>query len=229
VSVFRTLAVRCPGCGNVEQHSVAESINAASRPELRQQIIDDSFQRYTCARCETRVVVDGPLLVIDFPRRQWFELYPVPWEAAWRELEADSERRFRQTMVELAPPVIQDQADEFTVRTVFGLFALREKLVAFDAGIDDRALEALKLELLRTEAELLGSPEVRLRLRTISADVLQFSVHRHDRWSSDFEVARSHLDTAAAEAFAAARTTVSAGSYVDIGRILVSGTARNPR
>src|SRR4029079_15944705 len=36
-----------------------------------------------------------------------------------------------------------------TRRLIFGLAALREKLITFDAGLDDRVVELLKIQLLR--------------------------------------------------------------------------------
>lgn len=53
-------------------------------------------------------------------------------------------------MVERAAPIVQQEmAPRMKQRVIFGLAALREKIVCFDAGVDDRLVEALKLQLLR--------------------------------------------------------------------------------
>lgn len=229
MSVFRDLAVTCPACGHVEHHAVADSINAAARPELRQQIVDDTFQRFPCARCGVTVVVDGPMLLVHFEQHHWLELFPAAWEPAWRAVEQETLRRFRQTVVEYAPPLVQVHADEFVVRTVFGLDALREKLVTLDAAIDDVALEALKLDLLRGDPEAMADPHARLRLRSATSDALNFAVQLGNRSAVELAVARSHLDTTASQAWQKTRDTVCGGPYVDVGRLLVRGDAAIPR
>jgi hypothetical protein len=165
------------------------------------------------------------MLLIHFERHHWLELFPAPWERAWRALEQDTIRRFEQTAILHAPPMVRDHAGEFVVRTVFGLHALREKLVVLDAGLDDRALEALKLDLLRTEPDLVGDPAVRLRLRTATAELLVLSVHGGARAIGELTAARARLDLAASEPWQRTREAVSGGPYVDVGRLLVDRQA----
>jgi hypothetical protein len=228
MSVFRDLAVTCPACGHIANHSVAESINAGNRAELRQQILDDTFQRFPCEACSAVIVVDGPLLLFDLKRHHWLELFPAGWEGAWKALELETVRRFQQTVEELAPPVIQDQADEFVVRTVFGIDALREKLVALDAGVDDRALEAAKLGLLRDDPRLIGDPDIRIRLRTATSDALSLAVLHRGRRRGQLELPRSDLDTTSTEAWQPTRDAIGSGTFVDANRLLVAGDLPRP-
>jgi hypothetical protein len=216
---FRDLEIPCPACGAVERRTVAESVDAAEHPELRQQILDDTFQRFACPGCAVRVAVDGPLLVLDLDRHHWIELFPAPWQPRWRALERASFRRFRSNLVEHAPPMLQERAGAFVVRTVFGLDALREKLVAFDAGIDDRALEAVKLGILRSRPELASYPGLQIRLRAVKGASLRCSVHDGRSALGELHVPGEQLDAAASDAWLATRQ-LFLGGYVDLGRLL---------
>gem|GEM_PF-4635118 len=70
---------------------------------------------------------------------------------------------FHHNMRVAAPQMVRDLADNFAVRLVFGFDALAEKLRAWDAGLDDRVVEALKLRVARAQLGHLG-PGFRLRL-----------------------------------------------------------------
>src|SRR5690606_27679577 len=122
------------------------------RPEVRQAILDGTFHRFVCPSCGRRNTVEKLLAYTDFPRRQWFTVVPraaLTRRSEWLRLAEDS---FRATMVEHAAPIVKTWAPDMTRRVIFGLASLREKLVAFEAGLDDRWLELVKLELIYTGA-----------------------------------------------------------------------------
>jgi hypothetical protein len=149
VSTFRPAKVRCR-CGGAYSVEVAEGLHVSLRPDLRQAILEGAFHRFTCPSCEAVSLVEDVLAYTDFPRRQWFTVVPrsaLPRRRAWIELADTS---FRQTMVERAAPVATTWAPEMTRRLIFGLASLREKLFLFDAGLDDRVVEQLKLQLIVT-------------------------------------------------------------------------------
>jgi hypothetical protein len=64
----------------------------------------------------------------------------------------------------------------FKRRVVFGYRALREKLVAWDSGLDDRVVEAVKGDLLRADG--VEPSDVVLRVaRVLDGGHLLFAVH----------------------------------------------------
>jgi CpXC protein len=147
VSTFRSATIRCR-CRRDYQVDVADGLHISLRPDIRQAIMDGVFHRFACPHCGTVTIVEDLLSYTDFPRRHWFTVVPrngIAHRRAWLDIAHAS---FQQTMVERASPLAMEWAPEMTRRLIFGLASLREKLLLFDAGLDDHAIEAMKLELL---------------------------------------------------------------------------------
>jgi hypothetical protein len=224
MSIFEPHVVECPHCGARERRSIARSIAAARRPDLRDAILADRFQRFDCDGCGARFAVDGPFFYFDLDRRHWLGVYPERWEDSWRALEKEVAESFRLSAVEFAPRMIRDVANEFVVRLVFGLAALRDKLLCLDAGLDDGWLEVLKLRLLRDGEVLRFSPAERPSLTRVG-EGLRFSSQHGDE-IVELEVARARLDELRQDrAWDVAYQQLTGGPYVDVGRVLFAGNS----
>jgi len=144
----RNSLLECLTCGERQPVEVAESFHASTSGIWRSALLEGRFNTFRCPRCAAWCQIEEPVAYVDFPRRHWFVVAPsrgLSDVAGWRAI---FEQGFRDTMVERAAPVARALAPEFTRRLIFGLASLREKLVAFEAGLDDRPLELLKLQLL---------------------------------------------------------------------------------
>jgi hypothetical protein len=226
VSVYEDRLLTCPHCAHRSSHSVAVSLHGARAALQRQAILDGTFQRLTCAACGAAFRADGPLIYIDFDAKLWIAVFPTPWERAWWEHEDEPQGAFQRYMLDHCPPLVREWAPGFAVRAVFGLERLREKLVAHAAGIDDRVLEAYKLDLLRGLGPYDLAPSARPRLREASATDAVFHVPRPAPDAPErcaiVRIARAEIDRVAAArdgAWAATIDAVSAGPYVDLGRV----------
>jgi hypothetical protein len=227
VSRYEDRLLTCPHCQHQFNQSVAVSLDGDAAAQ-RQAILDGTFQRLTCAACGTAFVADGPLIYIDFDAKLWISVFPTPWESAWWDHEDEPQVVFQRYMIDHCPPLVRSCAPGFTVRAVFGIERLREKLVAYDAAIDDRVLEAYKLDLLRGLGPYDLAQSARPRLREVSATEAVFHVPRPEPGAPDrnaiVRIPRTEIDRVAAErdgAWAATLEAVSAGPYVDLGRIFV--------
>ena len=238
MSVYEERVLSCPHCGHAEARSVAVSLDGAGAARELQEIRDDTFQRFSCAACGQAFRADGPLIYIDFDGKLWIGVFPAPWEAAWWEHEAEPRGAFDRYMIENCPPLVREWAPGFTVRAVFGLARLREKLIAHAAGIDDRVLEAYKLDLLRGMGLYELAPRARPTLREASAKDAVFHVPRPEPGEpgklAKIRVARAELDRIAAArdgAWAHTIAALSEGPYVDLGRLFAprpAGTDPTP-
>jgi hypothetical protein len=153
MSSFVARTIACP-CGERYVANVANGLHVSNRPDVRAQILDGTFHRFDCPRCGQTAQVDVLLAYTDFPKRQWFTVAPsgcLPWRRGWIEFATST---FESSMVVNAPELVRGWGREMTRRLVFGLASLREKIVAFDAGLDDRVVELVKIQLLRA----LGGP-----------------------------------------------------------------------
>lgn len=144
---FESAVMDCR-CGHRYPIQVATDLHISRMPELRQAILDGTANRFPCPGCGRINPIERPLAYTDFPRRHWITVAPTLGLSdvdGWRQLAEDS---FRETMVQHTGAQVRQWAPEFTRRVVFGMAALREKLVIFDAGLDDRPVELLKLALI---------------------------------------------------------------------------------
>ena len=229
MSTFTLRAVQCPNCDDTHDREVATSINASRSPALRDEIVSGTFQVFTCEVCGHPVVYTGEFPYLDLDRRQFIGVFPSAWEADWDRYEARAESAFDRTLGADAPSVAQSLVDQVTVRCVFGLSALREKLIASDAGLDDRLVEAFKLSLFETVAGLPFEAGRRPRLVVADADTLEFAIPADpsdpDQNALRLPIERTHFDEFVERADRDALLTAMApGAYVDTGRLLIPGS-----
>jgi hypothetical protein len=231
MSKFVQATKRCPACDTPAEWRVAIGINVSRHPPHRAAILAGTFQRFRCPRCGDDYLVDDPFLYMDFERRQMIGVFPRAAEEQWPQLEREPLDAFERNLSsDEVSPFVRDMALGWLVRTVFGLGALREKLICFEAGIDDRALELLKLQLVLGASGL--DPAAGLELVETSPDELVFQP-RYEPSDRRIGVARSLLDAAALDPQRSATYGVFGdGPYVDIRRILKSaaatGASRDP-
>lgn len=172
MSVFVPGRARC-SCGEEIPISLADSLHVSGRPDLRAAIFEETLHRFTCPACGTGMRVEKLLAYTDFERRHWITVFPEQDIRFWSALSAQAEQSFHQVMEVNAPELVRAWSPSFTRRVVFGLGALREKLIVFDAGLDDRYLELLKLMLVR-DLGLTLSPNMYLRLHGVLEDQLLY-------------------------------------------------------
>jgi hypothetical protein len=154
MSIFRTVSVPCPACATPVSYELVHSVNADRRPDLRDAILDGSFQQRSCPSCEHRFRVEPEFIYMDLRRGQYIGVWPASKRDRWRECAARTRAVFDDAMGSNAPPEARSLGRQLEVRTVFGWPALVEKILARQAGIDDRSLEVLKLAVLRTQDEV---------------------------------------------------------------------------
>lgn len=178
MSTFLHAKIACSACGHVYDGDVAESLHISTRPDIRADILAGRFHRFQCPACGAWTTIEKLLAYTDFARHHWFTVVPtveLPFLSQWCELAASS---FRTTMIERCPSLVRDEmASRMLRRLVFGLASLRDKLIALDAGLDDRVLEIVKLELLR-EYGVLPDLRVACHLVAVSPDTLVFELAR---------------------------------------------------
>ena len=164
MSIFRTVELPCPACQTPVEFELVHSVSADRRPDLRDAILDGTFQRQSCPACRTTFRVDPEFTYMDIRRGQYIGVWPVSRRAEWRACAEKTRAAFARTLGDGATAEAQSLGKGLTPRAVFGWPALGEKLLARDAGIDDRTLEVAKVAVLRTgdDVPLPGGQEFRL-------------------------------------------------------------------
>jgi len=230
MSILENQTVYCPSCGKPMAFAAAHSVLADRRPDLRAAILADTFQTERCPHCEARFRRQPTLNYLDIGRGQWILAKPAAEVADWPSLEAQAQGIFELGYGSLAPVPAQEIGRGLAVRVVFGWPAFREKLLAVDAGLDDVALECLKLRLLRTLDGPALADTVEMRLREADDEMLTFA------WlDADVEevleilrVPRALYDDmrASSDGYDGVRKALAQGPFVDMNRILVDPVDR---
>src|SRR4051794_37808401 len=149
MSLFTPESVTCGACGKTSQVLRAGSINADRREDLRQAILDGSFQAETCPHCGERMRLPAKLSYLDIGRRQWIIAEDTTELETWREAEGRAQALFDTTFGRAAPRLERELGSGLAARVVFGWPALREKVLCGGLGLDDLTLELLKLAIMR--------------------------------------------------------------------------------
>jgi hypothetical protein len=202
VSSWRDREIECPHCDVHQTVQVAIGLDITRLPDVKNAILDGEFHRFDCTSCGKRIEVRIPLIYTDFERGHWIEVRPDDEIAQWAELAPAAVAIFERAVVHGAP-ILRRRVETFTTRLVFGYAELREKVLLFEAGIDDRAVECLKLLAIRTDPSRFGFRD-RLLVHGIEGAELEIARHRGN------EVVEGFTLRATAEDLAAARTATGA-------------------
>lgn len=223
MSLFTTSNVSCPVCGTVVQMMAAGSINADRRPDLRQAILDDSFQIVTCGSCALSFRLEPEFNYLDVGRGQWLAALPARRIADLAEAEAETRQVFDASYGPAARPAAQEVGKLLQLRLTFGWPGTREKLLLRDLGLDDVIIEMVKLDLMR---RLPSAPLVEfmeLRVQGMADGVIQFAFVNAETEEVDqsFGANRQLYDDIAAQsdAWATIRARLTAGPFVDMQRL----------
>src|SRR5262245_57081037 len=152
MSVFDSTELACPACGAAVTFDLVHSVNAARRPDLRDAILDRSFQREPCPSCGTEFRVEPEFTYLDIKRKQFFAVWPASGLAQWPEFEARSQSAYDKAFGPGTDGAAL--AGGLFARCVFGWLGLNEKLIAAEHGIDDVELEMAKLATMRALGEV---------------------------------------------------------------------------
>jgi hypothetical protein len=197
MSTFVPSTIVCR-CGERYTVEVADGLHLSLRPDVRQQILDGTFHRFFCPACGMTTMIDKLIAFTDFPRRQWFTIAPsagMPWRRKWLAVARDS---FEATMVHKAPELVVGWGNEMTRRLIFGLASLREKLIAGDAGLDDRVVELLKIQLVRDLRDRFSADDYFHLVAVTAAELVLERTHR-DGMIRKVPIPRGMYDALAAE------------------------------
>jgi hypothetical protein len=226
MSVFRTQTLPCPMCGAEVDFELVISVNADRRPDLRAAILDNSFQRQACPSCSTNFRVDPEFTYMDMGRGQYIGVWPVARRSEWRQCSERTQQAFDAALGAGASPAARKLGEKMQPRVVFGWPALIEKILARQAGIDDRTLEIAKVVAMGSgsEAPLPGQRE--LRFVALSGDdlVLAWVTTAESRLSAPMKVPRQLIADIEAEpaAWQELRDDVAEGLVIDFQREMLA-------
>ena len=113
----------CPQCGESQKYRLFASINAKENPELKRRVLDETLFDWRCTRCNYFAAMAYSFLYTD-PDAGYIICVTPAGEGSVTE------------------PT--QEIKDFTKRSVRNLAELKEKILIFDAGFDDVAVELVK-------------------------------------------------------------------------------------
>lgn len=130
--------VSCPHCGAVIKTQMFTGINAGENPDLRARVLDETLYDWKCPDCSYEAQLVYPCLYHDKIKN--FMIYVVP----------------NGCDCSLEPVAVSEafpQLNGVTKRVVTSLIGLKEKILIFEAGLNDYAVELVKLALVGVAAK----------------------------------------------------------------------------
>ncbi len=223
MSIFKPMTVTCPGCEEAFEIDAVESVNADRRPDLRDAILDGSFQVMPCPSCGAEFRLDPVFNYLDFGRGQWLSAQPLERLAEWIEEEDETVETFDGAFGSGAPAAIRDLRDGMSARLTFGWAALREKIVAKEAGLNDVTLEMTKLAIIQGIGDVPLARGNELRLEAVDGDEFQMNWidARTNGLVQQMRVPRALYDGIAEdpEAWDEIQKSLESGPFVDMQKL----------
>ncbi len=143
--------ITCPACSHPYPFPLWVDVNTEELTDIQNHIKSRELFTCTCPECGKKALIDYGMLYHD-PQKKLMICYSQeeqPIQNAFQEFRKKQEE--------------EPEYAEYVFRVVSSQNGLREKLVIFDADLDDRYLEIIKLIILRNleakdpELEVTGS------------------------------------------------------------------------
>lgn len=155
--------ITCPKCGCESDFMIWSSINTVLDPEMFEKVRTGEAFAFTCPECGHTAGVEYGCLYHQMNDEMMIYYVPDPdgVEKAYDMFRGDSK----------VSELMGKMQDNYLYRIVQSKNELREKLFIFDAGLDDRAIEIIKVFYAQKLRE--DNPE-------ISVDEIRFEAGEND-------------------------------------------------
>lgn len=160
MSTWEPHALTCPSCGHGAEVALLKGMHITRLPEVKAAIRDGTFQVFQCGGCGTPMHVEKATIYTDFEAGHYVGV-EVAGGTDWAEAK-ERHRKVYDDAFLIGPPAAAELALSTRHRVVFGLRALREKVLAWDAGLDDAMVEVAKLRLMERDRIRYTEQELRL-------------------------------------------------------------------
>lgn len=131
MSLWIDQPVTCPKCRQSSDRRLWPSINAHANPELREALLNQELLRFVCRTCGAKIDLCYPILYHDMERKFMVQCITPPEPPTYEDLKQQI-------------PEFEEIIQSYRLRVVAEPHRLREKIVVFEAGMDDRVVEVFK-------------------------------------------------------------------------------------
>jgi hypothetical protein len=146
MSITQVRRIPCRACGREIEAVTVESANIMRHPHFQEQLLERRLLRMACPRCGAEHLHYDRFMWTDLPGRFCAIVLDESERGNWADLEPEARDAIAAPFAE-GPPVVRELGSALTIRLVFGLEELREKVLCRVNELDDRDIEALKDQL----------------------------------------------------------------------------------
>ncbi len=161
-------SVKCPNCGQMSDITVWSSITVKDSPDLKTDLLSGKVNMFVCPSCETRALMPHPMLYHDEDMKLMISFSPTN-DAVLAEQLFDNVQTSSKQSGEL------DKLEGYNLRFITDYNELLEKLLIFDNGLNDKAIEVIKLMILSQDAD--KSEQRVCRFGKREGDTLEFMIY----------------------------------------------------
>jgi hypothetical protein len=189
MSMPSTHTLTCRKCGRQQDFTIWNSLNVSLNPREKDQLIDGALTQFTCEGCGESAQVVYPMLYHDMEKALMVQFDPQG-QAPPDEMSV------------MADAAAAGMMADYRLRLVTSWNELIEKVLIFDAGLDDRVLELFKIvvrtQLQKNEQPFLGPMLFAgIESRDQGPEAIGFVLLADERELA-FEVPRAQYDNVAA-------------------------------
>ena len=174
------ITITCPKCKNEHPFIIWSSINTTLDPEMKAAVKDKSAFLFTCPDCGEKTYVDYGTLYHQMEDRIMIH---------YAQSDESAEEVLRLLNEDGPNGIFKDmRADNYLIRIARSQNELREKIEIFDAGLDDRIVELVKLlVLVKYQEANPGHDEIALYYRKNEGkDIIE--IYADGEYSALFEI-----------------------------------------
>lgn len=134
----RKQMIACPKCGREIEIGVWDSIDIPYDMEQKEKVLKNTFFRASCENCKITFPIGYKCLYNDMEQKYLIWMTPKLEDAEQKEIDEYNERLETDSRLKLAQ-------GGYRYRIVRNDNELREKVLIFDEGLDDRYIETMKM------------------------------------------------------------------------------------
>lgn len=191
MSITDLRKIPCRSCGEEVLAVTIESANPARHPPFQEQLLDRELLKMPCPHCDAEHRHYDRFTWIDLPGLLCVVVLHESERPDWPELELEALRELSVPLREEGPPFVRAFGETVSIRLVFGLEELREKVMCRIHDLDDRVIEAIKEELVYGSTLDSAEPGMNLtfkdgdRLFDVPWELLEETAARRDELAAE--------------------------------------------
>ncbi len=164
--------LRCT-CGHEFETKLWDSLNVTESKELKGKLLSGEINQVQCPECQKKSYIEKSLLYHDMDQRLWVQMLPPTERSKWPELQEEYEEEIKKN----------SGIKKYHFRLAFGREELLEKVRIFDANLDDRIIELLKVRILNEDETLKAVSDAKVFFSRYVAqeEELHFSVTSQEK------------------------------------------------